>query len=137
MNAIEKIQEELKNEIVSTQQRLAEYLSEAVMEDTELAEKVLQESKNLKGCQQYVHDKARKAASGQGGIMIDDATVFNWAREYYFVEDSKKEDKPKEDKKPAPARKASKKAETKEDVKPNPGAEETPEEGDDDDDFLL
>lgn len=54
-----------------------------LMLQTELNQAFLNEEKNLKDMAQYIKDKAKKQAKG-GVAVIEDETVYKWAKEYFI-----------------------------------------------------
>ena len=53
-----------------------------LMEHTELDQAFLNEEKNYKDMAEYIKGKAKKQATG-GVAVIEDATVFKWAIDYF------------------------------------------------------
>jgi hypothetical protein len=68
----------------ATEERVLAYLQENVSEI--LAGKINAGSKTLSGALSYAKDEARKLASGESCVCVDDATVFGWII-HYFEED--------------------------------------------------
>ncbi len=70
-----------------------------LMQHTELDQAFLNEEKNLKDMAEYIKGKAKKQASG-GVAVIEDATVFKWAKDYFVKSNEELEIKKTETKKP-------------------------------------
>lgn len=83
------------------------YLIERCMEDTGMAEDVMQDHKTWGKCFEFIKTKARKKAVA-GCACIEDQVVYEWAEDYYH-----KDDKAEEEKKTQKEAKAKKKAEAK------------------------
>lgn len=56
---------------------------EHLMQHTELDQAFLNEEKNFKDMAEYIKGKAKKQATG-GVAVIEDATVFKWAIDYFI-----------------------------------------------------
>ena len=89
--AIKKINEEVqKNHKNTYLVMVGEHIIDCIT--TEIAaEQVLAEKKTLSGCLQDITAKAQKRKQGNVAV-IDDATVYGWAREYFGLD--KAEQKP-------------------------------------------
>lgn len=86
--------------------RVKEYLDKLATTDTAFAEKY--DDTRLDDCWEYIKDNAQQLATN-GCACIEDATVFKWARDFFFdvkhevkAEEKKEEvkEKPKAEKKP-------------------------------------
>lgn len=142
----EKLEQELKAQIVMPIQRIAEALEKIAEGDHELQEAILKEEKNLKGCYEYIMKQARANSTG-GSACFDDETVFNWAAEYFKAEEQEKKteevkEETKEKKKGAEKKKrtSKKKAEKEKQEEKQENSQTQLEfgiEGDDDDDIDL
>ena len=78
MEGIKRIEKMLEGQKDKYLQIIGKYL----IEQTELDSLYLNKEKNLKGMAEYIKGKARKQATGNVAI-IEDAVVFNWAKEYF------------------------------------------------------
>lgn len=135
----EKLEKELKAQIIMPIQRIVDALEKMAEEDSELQDAILKENRTLEECYKYIEKKARENTKGTVGCFADD-TVFDWAVEYFKTEE-KKEEEPaeteandiKEEKKKADSKKkkTSKKKEEEKPVQLDPEAE-----GEDDDDDI-
>lgn len=85
--------------------RVKQYLDDLAKTDTAFAEKY--NTDRLDDCWNYITDNAKKMAVN-GCACIEDATVFKWARDFFFdvLEDVKPVEQPKKEevKKPAPVK---------------------------------
>lgn len=72
---------------------IAEYVKTVIVEDSNLAERVLLEIKTLENCSKYVFENARKLAVNNRA-MVHHTTVYSWIDEY-FASDDLEVDKPK------------------------------------------
>lgn len=98
--AIKKITTELGDKPNEYSRLIAAHLTKRINEDDGLAQDVLKESKTFKGCFQYIQSEARKQAKN-GVAAIEDATVYEWAEDYYRKADEPKPEPKKTEKKPA------------------------------------
>lgn len=80
--AIDKIDGEAEKLNNVNARVIASHIIDTYLDNDENAEKVLDEKKILKSCIDSIKSKARKEAVG-GCAMIDNDTVFEWAKEYY------------------------------------------------------
>lgn len=78
MEGIKRIEKMLEGQKDKYLQIIGKYL----IEQTELDSLYLNKEKNLKGMAEYIKGKARKQATGNVAI-IEDAVVFDWAKEYF------------------------------------------------------
>ena len=139
--AVEKLQAELKG---ANQKGFAEpiigHLLERVKESESLAKDILQEHKTWDKCYDYIYKQARSQIKGSAGAIRDDV-VYEWAEDYYHLDDKALEEKKAKEeaerKKKAAEKKQKNKtdskkkpvAETKEKVAPKPKKEETKDKG--------
>ena len=68
------------------------------MDDAELVSGILKEDRTIAGAEEFVFGKARELATkmnGGMGVMVDDATVFGWVRDYFTMEKIPEKEKPK------------------------------------------
>ena len=99
--ATEKLQKELetatkKNDRVSI--KVLSHLIERVKESEALAEDVCQEHKSYEKCDEYINKLAEVEAkkqkrSGRVCVQIDDPVVYEWAEDYYHLDDKAKAEK--------------------------------------------
>lgn len=83
--AIKKINDEVqKNHSNTYLVMVGEHIIDCITTE-EAAEQVLQGGKNLQGCLSYIQGEARKKQTGNVAV-IDDVTVYRWAREYFGLE---------------------------------------------------
>jgi len=82
------------------------HLMERVKEDYGLSHDILQEHKTWQKCFSYITERARKMADKSNCAMIIHYDVFEWAEDYYHLDD-----KAEEDRKAAEAEEQKKKAE--------------------------
>lgn len=78
MNGIERLSEMLKGQKDKYLQIIVNYL----MLQTEMSEAFLNEEKNLKDMATYIKDLAKKQATNNVAV-IEDAVVFQWAKDYF------------------------------------------------------
>lgn len=84
-DAIKKINNEVqKNHNNTYLVMVGEHIIDCITTD-EAAEQILQGGKNLQGCLSHVQEEARKKKQGNVAV-IDDVTVYRWAREYFELE---------------------------------------------------
>lgn len=89
MGKIEEAIKKINNEVQKNQSNtylmlVGEHIIDCITTE-EAAEKVLEEKKNLSGCLQSITGKAQKQKQGNVAV-IEDATVYRWAREYFGLE---------------------------------------------------
>ena len=77
MNGIERLSEMIKGQKDKYLQIIVNHL----MLQTEMSEAFLNEEKNLKDMATYIKDLARKQATNNVAV-IEDAVVFQWAKDY-------------------------------------------------------
>ena len=78
MNGIERLSEMIKGQKDKYLQIIVNHL----MLQTEMSEAFLDEEKNLKDMATYIKDLARKQATNNVAV-IEDAVVFQWAKDYF------------------------------------------------------
>lgn len=78
MNGIERLSEMVKDQKDKYLQIIVNHL----MLQTEMSEAFLNEEKDLKGMSSYIQDLAKKQATNNVAV-IEDAIVFNWAKDYF------------------------------------------------------
>lgn len=78
MNGIERLSEMIKGQKDKYLQIIVNHL----MLQTEMSEAFLNEEKNLKDMATYIKDLARKQATNNVAV-IEDAVVFQWAKDYF------------------------------------------------------
>jgi hypothetical protein len=98
--AINKITTELDDNPNEHSRLIAAHLTKRINEDEGFAADVLKEGKTFAGCFQYIQSEARKQAVG-GCAAVEDATVYEWAEDYYRKADEPKPEPKKTEKKPA------------------------------------
>ena len=118
-NINEQAAEKLKTEMDKSEKQpfahpILAYLIDRCIEDSGLAEDVMQEHKTWNKCFSYICDQARKMERTGNCVAVEDQTVFEWAEDYYH-----KDDKAEEEKKAKEAAKKKDKAEKekKKDIK--------------------
>lgn len=80
--AIKKINDEVqKNHSNTYLVMVGEHIIDCITTETD-AEKVLADKKNLSGCLWSITGKAKHRKTGNVAV-IDDVTVYGWAREYF------------------------------------------------------
>lgn len=68
------------------------------MDDAELVSGILKDDRTIAGAEKFVFGKAKEQATkmnGGMGVMVDDATVFGWVRDYFTMEKLPEKEKPK------------------------------------------
>jgi len=68
----------------TTEQRVLQYLQENASDA--LAAKINAGTKTIAGALKHAKDEARKLASGDGCVCVEDATVFGWIIHYFEEE---------------------------------------------------
>ncbi len=92
MAAIEKLTKELESaKDKQFAKPIIEYLIKRCEEDTSMAEDVSQEHKSWEKCYRYIYSQARKVAGGKNQCAIYHETVFEWAEDYYRLDDAELE----------------------------------------------
>ena len=137
-NINEQAAEKLKTEMDKSEKQpfahpILAYLIDRCIEDSGLAEDVMQEHKTWNKCFSYICDQAKKMKRTGNCVAVEDQTVFEWAEDYYHQDDKAIEEEKKrkaaeqkkkaeEQKKKAAekAKKEPKKAEKKTKEKPEP-----------------
>lgn len=90
--AIEKLtNEKNKSKYKAFANPITESLIRRVAESESLAQDIMQKSKGLEKCLDYITDKAKNAAKGQKMIAVKDETVYEWAEDYYRKAEDKVE----------------------------------------------
>ncbi len=79
MEGIERITKMLKGQ----KDKYLNVIAKHLMQHTELDQAFLNEEKNFKDMAEYIKGKAKKQAT-DGVAVIEDATVFKWARDYFI-----------------------------------------------------
>ena len=93
--AVEKL-EAAKKTAGTQEQMILDYLIGRAREDTGVAEDVMQEHKTFQKCMDYIMGKARKQAT-KGVAMVKDSTVYEWAEDYYHLDDAEQAKKEAEE----------------------------------------
>ncbi len=97
--ALAKLGKELEDKALSGEKRMIlNRLVERCREDGGLSADVVQEHKTFAKCFSFVRDKA-KAYANDGCAMIEDSTVYEWAEDYYHLDDTAEEARKKEEEK--------------------------------------
>ena len=78
MNGIERLSEMIKGQ----KDKYLPIIVNHLMLQTEMSEAFLNEEKNLKDMATYIKDLARKQATNNVAV-IEDAVVFQWAKDYF------------------------------------------------------
>lgn len=114
--AIAKLEEELKNAKNKdfAEAVIKEFLMQRVSESDTFAEAVMQEHKAWAKCEDYIQNKAKQQAKGQHSIAIRNDVVYEWAEDYFRLDDKAIE----EAKKKEAEEKAKKQAAEKKEPKP-------------------
>lgn len=108
--AREKLEAEKKIHRDDEAKAIIDYLIKRAEEDPGMGEDILQPQKTYTRCWSYIMDQAKKKLNNRSGAVRSD-TVFEWAEDYYRLDDKALAEKEKKDaKKP---KGAVKKAETK------------------------
>lgn len=90
--AIEKLtNEKNKSKNKAFANLITESLIRRVAESESLAQDIMQKSKELEKCLDYITDKAKNAAKGQKMIAVKDETVYEWSEDYYRKAEDKVE----------------------------------------------
>ena len=137
IRAKEKLEDELKKaKDKSFAEPVIGYLLKRCAEDKGLAEDVCQKHKTWEKCFNFIYESARKSAKGNSRCAVRDDVVYEWAEDYYHMDDKAEEEKKakeaEERKKKATAQKkkveAKKKNDEKKKEKPMPKKEEQKDE---------
>ena len=111
--AREKLEAEKKTHSDDNAKVIINYLIKRAEEDPGMGEDILQPQKTYTRCWSYIMDQAKKKLNNRSGAVRSD-TVFEWAEDYYRLDDKALAEKEKKDaKKP---KGAVKKAETKAEI---------------------
>ena len=98
--AVEKLQDELKKaKNKAFAEPIIEHLIKRCGEDQGFADDVLNEKKTWEKCDRYIYDQARKAAGNARSLAVRNDQVFEWAEDFYRLDEKAMEEF---DKKPAP-----------------------------------
>lgn len=90
--AKKKLDEELKNADDKTFANLViKQLLKRCVEDSGLAEDVIQEHKTWSKCVEYIYDKAQKQMHEMQAV-VRDIVVYEWAEDYYHKDDKAEEE---------------------------------------------
>lgn len=73
----------LENMLEGQKDKYLNIIAKHLMQHTELDQAFLNEEKNFKDMAEYIKGKAKKEATG-GVAVIEDATVFKWAVDYFI-----------------------------------------------------
>lgn len=93
VGAVTKLQEELKkSKDKSFADPIIKHLIERCRESESLASDVCQDHKTWEKCFKYIMDQARKLKSGNCA-MVKDSVVYEWAEDYYRLDDKALEEK--------------------------------------------
>lgn len=93
VGAVTKLQEELKKaKDKSFADPIIKHLIERCRESESLASDVCQDHKTWEKCFKYIMDQARKIKSGNCA-MVKDSVVYEWAEDYYRLDDKALEEK--------------------------------------------
>jgi len=93
-----KAQEKLKIELEKVKDKvfaepIISYLIKRCEEDKGISEDVLQNHKTLGKCFSYVYSQAKKQAGNQNKCAVRDDVVYEWAEDYYHIDDKAIEEK--------------------------------------------
>lgn len=92
--AKEKLEKELKNaKDKSFAEPIISYLLKRCEEDEGVAEDVAQEHKTWNKCFNFICESARKSAKGNSRCAVRDDVVYEWAEDYYHMDDKAEEEK--------------------------------------------
>ena len=69
------------------------HLMERVKEDYGLSRDILQEHKTWQKCFSYITERARKMADKSNCVMVIHYDVFEWAEDYYHLDDKAEEER--------------------------------------------
>lgn len=97
----EKAKEKLEAELKSAKDKafaepIIQYLLKRCEEDNGLAEDVAQKHKTWEKCFSYIYSQARKQSKGSCAAVRDDV-VYEWAEDYYHLDDKALEEKRKKE----------------------------------------
>lgn len=113
--AREKLEAEKKTHSDDNAKVIIDYLIKRAEEDPGMGEDILQPQKTYTRCWSYIMDQAKKKLNNRSGAVRSD-TVFEWAEDYYRLDDKALAEKEKKDAKKSKG--AVKKAETKAEIPP-------------------
>ena len=82
LNAINKLNDEVKNSKDEYKKLIVNHLVKRIKEDSGLGDDVSKDGKTLDGCLGYIREHALKAATN-GVAVVEDAKVYEWAEDYY------------------------------------------------------
>lgn len=107
--ALEKMLKEMEQEHTSTEDSIHNWLCN--QDDDELFKCILKDDRSINGAIGYCAKRAKDQSSGNAA-MIDDATVYEWVREYFTADKVDVKPMPvkvvKSDPKPKPKKEANK-----------------------------
>lgn len=94
VRAKEKLEDELKKaKDKSFAEPVIGYLLKRCAEDEGLAEDVCQKHKTWEKCFNFIYESARKSAKGNSRCAVRDDVVYEWAEDYYHMDDKAEEEK--------------------------------------------
>lgn len=94
IRAKEKLEEELKKaKDKSFAEPVIEYLLKRCAEDDGLSEDVCQNHKTWEKCFKFIYESARKLAKGSNSCAVRNDVVYEWAEDYYHMDDKAEEEK--------------------------------------------
>lgn len=90
--AVKKLQDELKSAKEGYAEPILSHMIDQCKESETLADAVCQTHKTWEKCFKYIMDQARKLKSGNCA-MVKDSVVYEWAEDYYRLDDKALEEK--------------------------------------------
>lgn len=90
--AVKKLQSELKSAKEGYAEPILSHMIDRCKESETLADAVCQTHKTWEKCFKYIMDQARKLKSGNCA-MVKDSVVYEWAEDYYRLDDKALEEK--------------------------------------------
>lgn len=90
--AVKKLQDELKSAKEGYAEPILSHMIDRCKESETLADAVCQTHKTWEKCFKYIMDQARKLKSGNCA-MVKDSVVYEWAEDYYRLDDKALEEK--------------------------------------------
>ena len=90
--AVKKLQDELKSAKEEYAEPILSHMIDRCKESETLADAVCQTHKTWEKCFKYIMDQARKLKSGNCA-MVKDSVVYEWAEDYYRLDDKALEEK--------------------------------------------
>lgn len=92
--AVEILKKELSNaKDKDFAKPIIEYLIKRCEEDSGMALDVCQPHKTWQKCFAYIYEQAKKSAKGSRQCAVRDDVVFEWAEDYYHMDDKAEEEK--------------------------------------------